>query len=171
MSLGEVNFDDFYENFGENEVSRTFALGILVLMILSVTITMVNLFVAVIISDREKMVKDVFKQNLLYMAQCSQLTHNLLKNHLYLKNLIKMFYDVDALMPSEEICVSLHKMPGVKILKLRKDKSRKKIHMLPPYTAKILGPMLERIVASRSGGQLRKDTSILLRDDTIIFSE
>ena len=171
MSLGGIEFDDFYKNFGENEVSRTFALGILVLMILSVTITMVNLFVAVIISDREKLVKDVFKQNLLYMAQCSQLTHNLLKNHLYLKNLIKMFYDVDALMPSEEISVSLHKMPGEKILKFRKEKSRKRIHMLPPYTAKILGPMLERIVAARSGGQLRKDTSILLRDDTIIFSE
>ena len=97
MSLGEVNFDDFYENFGGNEVSRTFALGILVLMILSVTITMVNLFVAVIISDREKMVKDVFKQNLLYMAQCSQLTHNLLKNQ-WVFNLIKTWFDVDAMM-------------------------------------------------------------------------
>ena len=75
-----------------------------------------------------------------------------------------------ALLQGEKIYVSLHKMPGEKILK-RKEKSRKNINMLPPYTAKILGPMLEKIVASRSGGQLRKDTSILLRDDTIIFSE
>ena len=71
-----------------------------------------------------------------------------------------------ALLQGEKIYVSLHKTPGEKILK-----STKRIHMLPPYTAKILGPMLEKIVASRSGGQLRKDTSILLRDDTIIFSE
>ena len=97
MSLGGIEFDDFYKNFGENEVSRTFALGILVLMILTVTITMVNLFVAVIISDREKMVKDVFKQNLLYMAQCSQLTHNLLKNQ-WVFNLFKTCFDVDAMM-------------------------------------------------------------------------
>ena len=69
-----------------------------------------------------------------------------------------------ALLQGEKIYVSLHKTPGEK-------KSRKRIHMLPPYTAKILGPLLEKIVASRSGGQLRKDTSILLRDDTIIFSE
>ena len=76
-----------------------------------------------------------------------------------------------ALLQGEKIYVSLHKMPGEKILKLRKENSRKKINMLPPYTAKILGRLLEKIVASRSGGQLRKDTSILLRDDTIIFSE
>ena len=97
MSLGGVQFDEFYENFGENEVSRTFALVILVLMILTVTITMVNLFVAVIISDREKMVKDVFKQNLLYMAKCSQLTHNILKNQ-WVFNIIKTCFDVDSLM-------------------------------------------------------------------------
>ena len=97
MSLGGVQFNEFYENFGENEVSRTFALVILVLMILTVTITMVNLFVAVIISDREKMVKDVFKQNLLYMAQCSQLTHNLLKSQ-WVFNIIKTCFDVDSLM-------------------------------------------------------------------------
>ena len=98
VSMGEFNFEDFYDAFDQSrKISRTSALIILVLMILTVTITMVNLFVAVIISDRQKMVKDVFKQNLLYMAQCSQLTHNLLKNQ-WVFNLFKTCFDVDAMM-------------------------------------------------------------------------
>ena len=46
-------------------------------MILAGTITMVNLFVAVIISDKEKMEDEVFKLKLFYMAEGSQLIKNL----------------------------------------------------------------------------------------------
>merc|ERR1712209_49928 len=52
---GEFNFGDLYEAFGADVVSRGFAMFLLLLLIVLGTITMVNLFVVVIISDLSKL--------------------------------------------------------------------------------------------------------------------
>jgi len=78
MALGEFNFDDFYNTFKEDSTSRGFAMVLLVLLILFGTITMVNLFIAVIISDITQLREDVYTQNLINMAQCSILVEELL---------------------------------------------------------------------------------------------
>ena len=55
IALGEFNFEDaIYSRFNNSEqyISRAVSLVILVIMIFTVTITLVNLFIAVIISDR-----------------------------------------------------------------------------------------------------------------------
>ena len=77
MALGEYNFDDFYNNFQEDSVSRVFALILLLMLILFGTVTMVNLFIAVIISDINKLERDVYIHNLLNMAQSSILVEEL----------------------------------------------------------------------------------------------
>ena len=65
---------------------------VLVSLILFGTITMINLFTAVIISDLNNLEKDVFVQNLSNMAQCAILAEAILPNKL-LKGFIfkKMF--------------------------------------------------------------------------------
>eukprot|EP00092_Neocalanus_flemingeri_P088049 GFUD01111210.1.p1 GENE.GFUD01111210.1~~GFUD01111210.1.p1 ORF type:complete len:160 (+),score=26.59 GFUD01111210.1:67-480(+) len=78
MALGEFNFEDLHNTFGKDTTSRVFAMALLVLLILCGTITMVNLFIAVIISDIQQLRKDVFIQNLINMAQCSILAEELL---------------------------------------------------------------------------------------------
>jgi len=78
MALGEFNFEDMYNTFKEDTTSRGFAMVMLVLLILFGTITMVNLFVAVIISDITQLREDVYTQNLINMAQCSILVEELL---------------------------------------------------------------------------------------------
>jgi len=80
MALGEFNFEDFYNTFKEDSTSRGFAMVLLVLLILFGTITMVNLFIAVIISDISQLREDVYTQNLINMAQCSILVEELLPN-------------------------------------------------------------------------------------------
>ena len=50
-------------------VSSTFAMLLLVLLVLAGTITMVNLFVAVIIKDTQTLEEEVFKEKLFYMAE------------------------------------------------------------------------------------------------------
>ena len=92
MAMGEFNAGELYQQYAEminnkkriNEdiaehikIGRTLAMVILVFMILAGTITMVNLFVAVIISDKEKMEDEVFKLKLFYMAEGSELIKNL----------------------------------------------------------------------------------------------
>merc|ERR1719244_63618 len=78
MVLGEFNSADFYDSFGHDVTSRTFGMFLLVLMILFGTLTMVNLFVVVIISDIDKLQNDVNIQNLVNMAQCGILMETLL---------------------------------------------------------------------------------------------
>ncbi len=111
MAMGEFNADDLYEDYQNKldhtlmkdfeymRVGRTLAMMILVCMILAGTITMINLFVAVIISDKEKMDDDVFKQKLFYMAEGSEL--------------IKKLVPCDnSLKVDKEINVCVHKICG-----------------------------------------------------------
>ena len=68
IALGEFNFEDaIYNRFDDSEqyISRAVSLVILVIMIFTVTITLVNLFIAVIISDRRDLKISVFKENLI----------------------------------------------------------------------------------------------------------
>ena len=78
MALGEFEFVDMYNDFGEDSISRGFAMVLLVILILFGTITMVNLFIAVIISDITQLHADVYTQNLINMAHCSILVEELL---------------------------------------------------------------------------------------------
>jgi hypothetical protein len=78
MMLGEFNFGDMYEEFGTDTVSRGFAMFLLLLMIVLGTITMINLFIVVIISDLDKLREEVFHQRLVNMATCTILVEALL---------------------------------------------------------------------------------------------
>ena len=78
MVLGEFNFGDIYDSFNEDSISRGFAMGVLLLLIILGTITMVNLFIFVIISDLDKLREDVFTQSLVNMATYSILMEALL---------------------------------------------------------------------------------------------
>ena len=60
MMLGEFNFGDLYQAFGRDWVSRGFAMFLLLVMIILGTITMVNLFVVVIISDLSDLQTEVY---------------------------------------------------------------------------------------------------------------
>jgi hypothetical protein len=82
MTLGEFNFGDLYEAFGNDVVSRGFAMFLLLLLIVLGTITMVNLFVVVIISDLSKLQQEVFHQSLVNMATASILVESLLPKRL-----------------------------------------------------------------------------------------
>ena len=112
MAMGEFNADDLYEDYQNKlghtlkkdfeymRVGRTLAMIILVCMILAGTITMINLFVAVIISDKEQMDDDVFKRKLFYMAEGSEL--------------IKKLFPCDNSLKgkNKEIEVCVHKICG-----------------------------------------------------------
>ena len=71
MALGEFNFGDLYNSFEQDKTSRIFAMVILVFLIIFGTITMINLFIAVTISDLRELKAEGFTQNLTNMAQCS----------------------------------------------------------------------------------------------------
>ena len=78
MAMGEFNSKDLYGNFTKKEyedekVSRTFAMFLLIALILAGTITMVNLFITVIITSKDKLKQSVLEENLFYMAQCSEM--------------------------------------------------------------------------------------------------
>ncbi len=87
MAMGEFNsrtlYDDFKKKEDEDEkVSRTFAMILLMALILAGTITMVNLFITVIITSKDKLRQSVLEENLFYMAQSSrmiQYTHKLFR--------------------------------------------------------------------------------------------
>lgn len=87
MALGEFNFGDLYDAFdnsGEVDakyISRTFSMILLISLILLGTVTMINLFIAVIISDLQDLKKDVFTQKLINMAQYCILIEDILPEY------------------------------------------------------------------------------------------
>ena len=84
IMLGEFDFDQLYNGFqteggeGVDKTSRSFAMILLILLILFGTVTMVNLFIAAIMSDLEQLKRDVVIQNFVFTAQCSLLLEELL---------------------------------------------------------------------------------------------
>ena len=79
MAMGEFNSRALYdedfkkEKYQDEKVSRTFAMILLMALILAGTITMVNLFITVIITSKEKLRQSVLEENLFYMAQSSRM--------------------------------------------------------------------------------------------------
>ena len=78
MAMGEFDSHGLYGEFEKKEyedekVNRTFAMILLVGLVLAGTITMVNLFITVIITSKEKLTQSVLEENLFYMAQCSEM--------------------------------------------------------------------------------------------------
>ena len=116
MAMGEFNADNLYKEYDNKlestlpkdreylKVGRTLAMIILVGMILAGTITMVNLFVAAIISDKEQMDIDVFKQKLFYMAEGSE----------QIKKLVLTKMQWKRLKVEDDIKVCVHKICGPK---------------------------------------------------------
>ena len=86
MLLGEFNFEDIYNAFTdegdhtEDAISRNFAMVLLILLILFGTVTMVNLFIALIMSDLQRLNSEVKTQSLVFTAHCSMLVEELLPN-------------------------------------------------------------------------------------------
>jgi len=109
MALGEFNFEDMYNTFKEDSTSRGFAMLLLALLILFGTITMVNLFIAVVISDIAQLREDVYTQNLINMAQCSILVEGLLP-----------FCILNKMRVEDKMVVCMHNLcpkgcPGIKL--------------------------------------------------------
>ena len=71
-TLGEFGGKDLYNSINDDHnTTRVFAMIILVSLIIFGTITMINLFVAVIISDLNDLQNETFTQNLINMAHAS----------------------------------------------------------------------------------------------------
>ena len=71
-SLGEFGGETLYNSINDDHnTTRVFAMIILVSLIIFGTITMINLFVAVIISDLNDLQNETFTQNLINMAHAS----------------------------------------------------------------------------------------------------
>ena len=109
MALGEFNFEEMYNTFKEDSTSRGFAMVLLVFLILFGTITMLNLFIAVIISDIAQLREDVYTQNLINMAQCSILVEDLLPSCI----LNKMRIDDKLIVCMHNLCPK--GCPGIKL--------------------------------------------------------
>ena len=73
MSLGEFDFSNYSETFPEEvgATRRAFAMILLVGLILFVSLTIYNLFIAVVITDVKDLQDAVFIQNLYNMIQLS----------------------------------------------------------------------------------------------------
>ena len=131
IALGEFNFEDsIYSRFNDSQqyVSRAVSLMILVIMIFTVTITLVNLFIAVIISDRRDLKISVFKENLIYMAENIQLAESILPR----KWREKLY---DEMLDEEFITVCVHNLCG-------SGCEAKKI----PTSARLIKPKLLKII-------------------------
>ena len=161
IALGEFNFEDsIYSRFNDSQqyVSRAVSLMILVIMIFTVTITLVNLFIAVIINDRRNMKISVFKENLIYMAENIKLAETILPECLKTK------LD-EEMLEEEKIDVCIHELCGPSC-------EAKKI----PSSAKLIEEPLINIIKKQM--QDKYDTrmsimdkagrgrSVLLREDT-----
>ena len=81
MSLGEFDFSQYSEMFEGDEVSqtrRTFAMILLGSLILFVSLTIYNLFIAVVITDVKDLQDAVFIQNIYNMIQLSYILEEIL---------------------------------------------------------------------------------------------
>jgi len=68
MALGEFDLNTLYNSVAGDNTSHVFALILLVVLAMLGTVTLVNLFIAVTMSDMEKLKRDVNTQQLVNMA-------------------------------------------------------------------------------------------------------
>merc|ERR1712222_51960 len=107
-SLGEFGGETLYNSIKDDEnTTRVFAMIILVSLIFFGTITMINLFIAVIITDLEDLQRETFTQNLINMAHAAITAESALSRlpGCYLRGLMteNRILCLHALCP-EEIC-------------------------------------------------------------------
>ena len=62
LSLGEYEFDDMSRTFSGNEIRRAFVMLLLITVIVFGTLTIYNLFIAVVITDVSDLKDSVFFQ-------------------------------------------------------------------------------------------------------------
>lgn len=62
MSLGEYEFDETNETFNNNTISKFFVMSLLTFLIIFGSLTIYNLFVAVVITDVSELQASVFLQ-------------------------------------------------------------------------------------------------------------
>ena len=82
MAMGEFETRERYDAFNQDEdeeIGRTFAMIPIIFMIFSCTITMINLFIAVVIADKNELEETVFRENLFYMARSSEVIKDIFK--------------------------------------------------------------------------------------------
>ena len=147
MAMGEFNANDLYHDYDQKlestlpkdreylRVGRTIAMIILVCMILAGTITMVNLFVAAIISDKEQMDVGVFKQKLFLKAEGSELIEKLVLSKMESERL-------------DSLKVCIHKICGTVCTAKR----------VPPSIARIVPELLE--LAKKNENQVTQNSII-----------
>ena len=158
MAMGEFETVERYEEFKQDEkeeIGRTFAMILIIFMIFSCTITMINLFIAVVIADKNELENTVFMENLFYMARSSEVLKDIFKTlqtrfHFTLPS-FNVKYNVSK--PKETFC--LHQVCG------KKCKKRK----LPSYIRHMLPKLKE--IAKRNNINREK----VKPDQTDIISE
>ena len=153
MAMGEFETNDRYEEFKqdeEHEIGRTFAMILVILMIFSCTITMINLFIAVVIADKIELEETVFRENLFYMARSSEVIKDIFKT---LKRRFGLsfpsFNDKFNVEQSKET-FCLHQVCGKKC---SEDKTKRK---LPSYIRNKL-PSLKKIAQQNISRQKLKE--------------
>ena len=153
MAMGEFETNDRYEEFfqdEEEEIGRTFALILIILMIFSCTITMINLFIAVVIADKNELEDTVFRENLFYMARSSEVIKDIFKTLKRRFNLsLPWFNDKFNVKQSKEF-FCLHQVCGKKCWE---DKNKRK---LPSYIRHKL-PRLKEIAQQNIARQKLKE--------------
>ena len=147
MAMGEFNANDLYHDYDKKlestlpkdreylRVGRTIAMIILVCMILAGTITMVNLFVAAIISDKEQMDVGVFKQKLFLKAEGSEFIEKLVLSKMESERL-------------DSLIVCIHKICGTVCTAKR----------VPPSIMRIVPELLE--LANKNKNQGTENSAI-----------
>ena len=141
MAMGEFETNNRYEEFHQDEpeeIGRTFAMILIILMIFSCTITMINLFIAVVIADKNELEATVFKENLFYMARSSEVIKDIFK---FLSRTFNVTFSTfnkkfNIENPEEIFCV--HQVCGEQCL------GEKKKRKLPSYIRHML-PRLKEI--------------------------
>ena len=110
-SLGEFGGETLYDSIKDDDITRAFAMIILVSLIFFGTITMINLFIAVIISDLNDLQNETFTQNLINMAHATITAESALPNYFLrgLRTENRITLCLHDLRP-EEIC-ELGKVP------------------------------------------------------------
>ena len=159
MAMGEFDTVGRYEEFKqdeEEEIGRTFALILIIFMIFSCTITMINLFIAVVIADKNELENTVFMENLFYMARSSEVIKDIFKTlkrkfGLSFKSFNDKFNVEDT---KETFC--LHQVCGNLCWK---DKKKRK---LPSYIRHML-PKLKEIAKQNVNRQNLKEVDTKIK--------
>ena len=159
--MGEFETVERYEDFKqdeEEEIGRTFAMILIIFMIFSCTITMINLFIAVVIADKNELENTVFMENLFYMARSSEVIKDIFKTLKRTFNLsFQSFNDkFNGEKTKETFC--LHQVCGKQCWE---DQKKRK---LPSYIRHML-PKLKEIAKQNINRQNLKEVQTMINSE------